>query len=282
MRDSGPATMQGRNTYALVRRRCSSVAASTCSTSAFCCGVGVLGEPRAGMSSVSQSRVVVVEAVGGDARRVTDALDAGLDGLLEHAPRALDVQVAGGEPASRIAKARCTTTCASLTRPRHARLVGHVALAVLGLAPAALGGVEGPARHAHDALDRARALERVDDPKPEVASGSGHGNRETGVGHGAVLSDSGGACANRFAPDQHVDRVREHPIVAGAALNAVAALVLHLDHVVAGAAVDRVGARPAVDLVVVGDRCGCGRCRRAPRPPPCRRPRRRRRCRRRR
>ena len=63
-------------------------------------------------------------------------------------------------PASRIAKARWTTTSAPFTSAAHAGRVGHVALAVLGLLPAGSAGVEGPARHAHDPLDAARALER--------------------------------------------------------------------------------------------------------------------------
>ena len=55
VRASGPATMQGRNTYATVLRRRSSTSPSTRSTSDFCCEYGCSGEPRGGMSSVSQS-----------------------------------------------------------------------------------------------------------------------------------------------------------------------------------------------------------------------------------
>src|SRR3954468_206440 len=102
VRASGPATTHGRNTYATVLRFRISTSPKTRSTSAFCCEYGCSGDPRGWMSSVSPARVVVVgeqggvvdmEAVGGDARRVTDPLGPGPGRLLERPPRSLDVEV---------------------------------------------------------------------------------------------------------------------------------------------------------------------------------------------
>ena len=210
----------------------------------------VLGQPV---------RVVVVEPVRGDARRVTDALGAGLGGLLEHAARAVDVELARGVARrSRIAKARWTTTSAPLTSAAHAACVGHVALAVLGLLQPRSAGSNGPPRHADDPLHRARALERVDDADAEVAGRTGHRDREAGGRHGAVLSDTGGgararrcalplAAVRRMSIAVGVDACR----AAGPQLDAVApACRSTLDRVVAGAAVDRVRPGPAGHLVV--------------------------------
>ena len=92
-------------------------------------------------------------------------------------PSTLSSRVAS--PAERIANARWTTASAPLTSVAHAAVVLDVALAVLGLLPAAIRGVERPARHAHDALDRARALERGHDRDAEVAGRAGHRHRQT-------------------------------------------------------------------------------------------------------
>ena len=52
---------------------------------------------------------------------------------------------------------------------------------------AAVAGLEGAARHADDALHRARALERVHDRQAEVAGRPRHSDREAGRRHAGVL-----------------------------------------------------------------------------------------------
>ena len=72
-----------------------------------------------------------------------------------------------------------------------------VALAVLGLPPAVLGGVERPARHSDDALDRARALQSADDTDAEVARRARNGNGQATCRHGRVLPHSSAPAGGR-------------------------------------------------------------------------------------
>src|SRR5215212_9081357 len=156
------------------------------------------------------------------------------------------------ELASRIANARCTTTCASLTRSRTvaASVTSPRRYSVLRQPRSA--GSKG--RRAMP-MTRLTARERSSAstiPSPRSPVGPVTATVRPVLVTYAVLPDSGGARADRLAPAQDVDRIGEHAVVARAALNAVAVLVLDLDRVVAGAAVDRVAARPSADLVAVG------------------------------
>ena len=108
----------------------------------------VLGQPV---------RVVVVEAVGRDARRVGDALGAGLDRGVEHVPRPVDVDRARGVAGREDREREVDDDVGALDRVADALLVLHVALAVLGLLPALVARVELAAGHADDLLHLARA-----------------------------------------------------------------------------------------------------------------------------
>ena len=61
----------------------------------------------------------------------------------------------------------------ALDEPLDRGAVEHVAAAVLGALPAVGGGVEGPARHADDAPDLARALQRADEGAADLARRAG-------------------------------------------------------------------------------------------------------------
>src|SRR3954453_15785532 len=156
------------------------------------------------------------------------------------------------EPASRTAKARCTTTWASLTRSRTLPLSITSPRRYSVLRQPRSSGSKG--RRAipmirFTARERSRASTI---PRPRSPVGPVTATVSPVLVTGAVLSDSGGPRVNRLASDQHVGRIGGDDVVAGAALDAVAALVLRLDDVVAGAAVDRVGARPAGHPIGVG------------------------------
>src|SRR4051812_19782541 len=153
------------------------------------------------------------------------------------------------EPASRTANARCTTTWASFTR--------LLTLALSVTSPWRYSVLRQPrssGSNGRRAMPKMRltARERSNAstiPSPRSPVGPVTATVRPVLVTGAVLSDSGAARVNRLATEQIVDRIGDHLIVAGAALHAVAALVLHLDHVGAGAAVDRVGAGPAGHLI---------------------------------
>ena len=225
----------------------------------------VLGQPV---------RVVVVEAVGGDARRVADALHAGLGRLLEHAaasPSTFSSRVAS--LALRIANARCTTTSASLTRLAHAaRRRSRRPGGTRSCASRARRGRTAAAPCPTIALDRARALERVDDAEAEVAGRSGHRDRQAGAWPwcGSIRLRRAPAARARDAasqPMQQVDRVGVDACrCPGAAADAVALPVAR-----PGSCRRRRRCRssrappPPVTRSSTG-RCGCGRRRRRRRP----------------
>ena len=107
--------------------------------------------------------IVVVEAVGGDARRVTDPLRAGFRRLLEHPSRAATLSSRVASLALRIANARCTTTSASFTSPRTLSTSVTSPWRYSVLRQPRSAGSNGPPRHTHDPLHRPRALQGVDD-----------------------------------------------------------------------------------------------------------------------
>ena len=133
---------------------------------------------------VEPVRVVVVEAVGGDARRVTDALGAGGDRGLEHVPRAVDVDPARAVARLEDRERQVDDHVGALHGVVDALPVLDVALAVLRLLPALRRGVERAPRHADDLLHLARALERVDERDPEVAGRAGNRDCQAVRRHG--------------------------------------------------------------------------------------------------
>src|SRR5215210_36984 len=96
--------------------------------------------------------VVMVESVSGDARRVTDPLGAGLGRLLEHPSRGSHVQFPCGLARAQNREREMDDDVRALDQFAYAPGVDHVALAILGLAPAAVGGIEPAPRHADDPL----------------------------------------------------------------------------------------------------------------------------------
>ena len=159
----GPATMHGPERPGMRARRLHQHLAEHVLDLGLLLGVEVLAR-AARLDVLGQPvRVVVVEAVGGDARRVTDALGARLDRGLEHGAGAVDVDRAGRVARAQDRERQVDYDVGALHGVADALLVLHVALAVLDLLPALVLRVELAARHADDLLDSARALERVDE-----------------------------------------------------------------------------------------------------------------------
>src|SRR3954464_15708297 len=157
------------------------------------------------------------------------------------------------EPASRTAKARCTTTWAPLTSSRTlaASVTSPRRDSVLRQ-PRSLGS---NGRRAMP-MTRFTARERSSAstiPSPRSPVGPVTATVRPVLVTCAVLPDSSAARATFFlAADQDVGSVCDHGVEARAAADAVLALVAYLDHVVAGPRVDRVRPVASDDQVVVG------------------------------
>ena len=123
---------------------------------------------------------VLREAVGGDRARVDQPLGARRDRRLEDVARALDVDVARLAAGLEDDEGEVHDHVGALDEPLDRRAVEHVAAAVLGALPAVGGGVEGPARHADDAPDLARALQRADEGAADLARRAGDRDGEAG------------------------------------------------------------------------------------------------------
>ena len=132
--------------------------------------------------------VVAVEAVGGDRRGVDEALRAGRGCGPERVERPFDV-----DRADRLAR---TGAAGDHEREVHDDVgvaegffervrLPDVALAVLHLRPAVLGGIEGPACDADDAADPVVGLQERHQPVAEGPgrAGDGDGERSGGSGH---------------------------------------------------------------------------------------------------
>ena len=116
------------------------------------------------------------------------ALCPGLRRLLEHPPRAFHVQLAGGVACGEDRECQVHHRVRALHEFANAALVLHVTLAVFGLLPAPLGGIERPPGHPHHALDRARALEGGYDGDAQIAGGAGDRNGQPLRRHRAFVS----------------------------------------------------------------------------------------------
>ena len=230
------------------------------STSAFCARVGVLRR-AARLDVLGQPvGVVVVEAVGGHARRVGDPLDARLGGLLEHAPRALHVQLARGVAGVEDRERQVHHDVGALDqrRARSSRRCTSPSRYSVFFQPC-VGRVERAPRHAHD-LASPSASARARPPRRCRDRRSGRSPRRSGPGWPPwrfYLIRR--VCCPLFAAVEDVERVGDDGVVARAALHAVAPAVARVDLVVARAGGDPVGAASTGHLVVARRRCGCGR-----------------------
>ena len=134
----------------------------------------VLGHP---------DRVVGVEAVGRDRRRVHEAVGAGAGGRPERVQRSLDVdladRLAGRGPGDHEREMHDDVRAGE----RLAERVGvpDVAAPVIQLAPPVLGRVEGAPRDPDDSLDPGIGLEQRDQPEPERSGRTGDGHGQAGV-----------------------------------------------------------------------------------------------------
>src|SRR5207302_1966262 len=107
-------------------------------------------------------------------RRVTDALGALADRGLEYVARAVDVDGARGLARLEHREREMDDDVGAPDGLANRFLVLHVALPVLGLAPALALRVERAPCHAHHALDSPRSLECRDDGDAEIAGRAGH------------------------------------------------------------------------------------------------------------
>src|SRR3954453_20261227 len=147
-------------------------------------------------------RVVGVEAVRRDRRRIDEPLDAGRGGRAEDVEGALDVDGAGGLlVAADDQEGEVYDDVGAGEGFLQRRLVPDVAAAVLHLRPAMLAGVERPAGDAHDLADALVVLQQRHEPEAEGSGRAGHGNGEVSSfrGHAPLHTTRAGATHTRHA-----------------------------------------------------------------------------------
>src|SRR3954451_15843722 len=147
-------------------------------------------------------RVVRMEAVGRDRRRIDEPLDAGCGSRAEDVEGALDVDGAGGLlVAADDQEGEVYDDVGAGEGLLQHRLVTDVAAAVLHLRPAMLARVERPAGDAHDLADAVVVLQKRHQPEAEGAGRPGHGNGEVSSfrGHAPLLTTRRRATHTRHA-----------------------------------------------------------------------------------
>src|SRR3954453_20411300 len=147
-------------------------------------------------------RVVRVEAVRRDGRRINEPLDAGCGSRAEDVEGALDVDGAGGLlVAADDQEGEVYDDVGAGEGLLQHRLVTDVAAAVLHLRPAMLARVERPAGDAHDLADAVVVLQERHQPEAEGAGRPGHGNGEVSSfrGHAPLHTTRAGATHTRHA-----------------------------------------------------------------------------------